>query len=107
MSKIKSATINMIKNNYLRSTTFKILLGGLIVVGIIYAYYIISITFNIVARRSLENRAQLYSSSISQLELTYFSNLNKINKDYAVENGFVDSNNNIFAIRSNSYVAIR
>ncbi len=107
MNKVKTITVDMIENNYRRRTLFKILMGGLIVLAITYIYLIGSITFNVLARKSLENTARLSSSNVSELELTYLSNLNKINKDYAFSMGFVDARNNIFATRSISHVAIR
>ena len=46
-------------------------------------------------------------SNISQLELTYLSNMNDVNKSLAMSRGFVDTNSNIFAVRSINHVAIR
>ncbi len=107
MSKVQSITNNIISSNYIRSVICKVLIGSLILVGVAYVYFIGSITFNVLARRSLENKIGMYNSNISKLELTYFSNLSKINKDYAISKGYVDSKHNIFAIRSKGYVAIR
>ncbi len=107
MSKVKTISADIIENNYFRRTLLKVIIGGFIIIAIIYAYFIGSITFNVLARRSLENTIQVSKSNIAQLELTYFSDLDKINKNYALANGFVDARNNIFAVRSTGYVAIR
>jgi len=107
MSKVKTITANIIENNYSRSLLFKILVVGLITLSIMYVYFIGSITFNVLARKSLENTVRTLSTNISQLELTYLNNLNEIDKNYAIAKGFVDAHNNIFATRSVNYVAIR
>lgn len=107
MSKVKTITIDIMENNYTRKTLFKILLSTLIVLSVMYVYFVGSITFNVLARKSLENTVRSLSSNISNLELTYLENLNKINKDYATSKGFIDAKNNIFATRTISHVAIR
>lgn len=107
MSKVKTMTIDIMENNYTRKTIFKVLLFGLIVLGIMYLYFIGSITFNVLARKSLETTVRTLGSNISELELTYLNNMNEIDKDYAMTKGFVDANNNIFATRNISQVAIR
>ncbi len=107
MTKVKSITNNIIKNNHTRAIIFKALIFSLILLAIAYVYIILSITFNVIARKSLENRIQIFSSNISKLELTYLSGMNKIDKNYVTSNGFVDISNNIFAIRSTNSVAIR
>ncbi len=107
MSKVKTISIDIIGDNHIRLILLRIIIGGIVIVGTVYAYFILSITFNILARRSLESTIQTSKSNIAQLELTYFSDLDKINKNYALANGFVNARNNIFATRSTNYVAIR
>jgi len=107
MSKVKTITVDIIENNYTRKILFKGLVLSLAVLGILYVYFIGSITFNVLARKSLENNIRVLSSNISQLELVYLNNLNQIDKDYSLEKGFVDAKNNIFAIRPINRVAIR
>ena len=86
---------------------FRVLVSSLITLSIVYIYIIGSITFNVVARKSLETTARNLGSNISELELTYLSNMNDVNKTKATSLGFVDANSNIFAIRSINHVAIR
>ncbi len=107
MTKVKTITIDIMGNNHLRKVIFKSLLAGLVILGIMYVYFIGSITFNVLARKSLLNTVRTLSTNISQLELTYLNNLNEIDKDYASTKGFVDAKNNIFATRFISQVAIR
>lgn len=49
----------------------------------------------------------LLGSHVSNLELTSLANTNKIDKNYALSKGFVDTHNNIFATRKAPSVAIR
>lgn len=107
MSKIKTITTNIIEDNQNRNLLFKVLIAGLITLSIMYVYFIGSITFNVLARKSLENTVRTLNSNISQLELAYLNNLNEIDKDYATSKGFIDARNNIFATRSINHVAIR
>ena len=107
MSKVKAITANIFENNYTRRILLRVLIGGLVFLFIIYTYFISSITFNVLARKSIQNEVQNLNNSISQLELTYLANLSEVNKEYAISKGFVDAHNNIFATRSTNQVAIR
>lgn len=108
MNNTKTIANDLVKNiQQMQVTIFRLLVGGIIILSIIYIYMIGSITFNVVARKSLENTTRILASNISQLELTYLTNMNDINKSRATSLGFVDTNINIFAIRSINHVAIR
>ena len=108
MSKVKAITTDIMENNYSRKFIFKLLVGGLIAISIMYVYFIGSITFNILARKSLENNVTNLTNNINQLEIKYLADLSEINKDYALSHGFVDAHDNIFAVRSTvNHVAIR
>jgi hypothetical protein len=107
MSKAKAITANIVENSYTRRVILRILVGSLILLSVVYVYIIGSITFNVLARKNLEVTARSLSSNISNLELTYLGNANKINKDFAISKGFVEANNNIFATRGPARVAIR
>jgi hypothetical protein len=107
MSKTKAIVNDISSDLYTRRMIFRFLIGSLLSLFVVYIYIIGSITFNVVARKSLENTAQALGSNISQLELTYLSNMNDVNKLRATSLGFVDANSNIFATRSITHVAIR
>jgi hypothetical protein len=107
MSKTKAIANEIVENSNTRRIIFRILLGSLLSLSVVYIYIIGSITFNVVARKSLETTARITSSNISQLELTYLSEINNINKDKATSLGFVDTKSNVFATRSITYVAMR
>jgi len=107
MTKAKAITNELSVNINFQRTLFRVLVGSLIALSVVYVYLIGSITFNIVARRSLENTAASLTNSVNQLNLTYLDNINKIDKEYAQSKGFVDVHQNIFASRNINHVAIR
>lgn len=107
MSKTKAIANDIAGNIQIQKTLFKILSGSLLLLSIIYIYIIGSITFNVVARRSLEAEVRTLGGSISNLELTYLSDMNDVNKTRAESLGFQDAKSNIFATRSITHVAIR
>ncbi len=107
MSKTKAITKDIVRNYNTQRIIFRFLLTGIISLSIIYVYIIGSITFNVVARKSLESTARTLGSNISEMELTYLNNMNEVSKGYAATLGFVDAKSNIFATRSITHVAMR
>ncbi len=107
MSKTKIITKEIVGNTYTQKVIFRVLIGSLVFLSIFYVYMIGSITFNVVARKSLENTAVILGSNISQLELNYLNNMNEINKSRALSLGYIETHSNIFATRSITHVAIR
>ncbi|HEY5587343.1 MAG TPA: hypothetical protein VIK86_00145 [Candidatus Paceibacterota bacterium] len=107
MIRAKKITNDIAQNTSTQKILFRILISGSVVLFAVYIYLIGSITFNVVARKSLENTKTELTSHVNQLELTYLSNVNKINKEYAISLGFVDVHQNIFASRNINNVAIR
>ena len=86
---------------------FRVLIIGSAMLFVVYIYLVGSITFNVIARKSLENTVVILTSQVNNLELTYLNNINKIDKEYALSNGFVEVHQNIFAARDINHVAIR
>jgi hypothetical protein len=107
MSKTKVIANDIANDTHTQRIIFKILVGSILSLCLVYIYMIGSITFNVVARKSLEKTAIELGSNISQLELTYLSNMNDVNKDRATSLGFVDTKSNIFAVRTITHVAMR
>lgn len=105
--KAKAITIDIKQNTDTQYMLFRVLVGALIILSIVYAYLIGSITFNILARKSLESTIRTVGSHVGELELTYLSKTNQIDKNFALSKGFVDIHQNIFATRVDSRVAIR
>jgi hypothetical protein len=107
MTKAKAITNEITQNMNTQKMLFRILMIGTVLLFMIYIYIIGSITFNIIARKSLESNFASLSSKVNQLELSYLSNVNNINKEYALSNGFIDMHQNIFVSRDINHVAIR
>lgn len=107
MTKVKVITNDIVKNRNTQRIIFNVLLSCLITLSVVYIYLIGSITFNVLARKSLEATVRTLGSEVSELELSYLNSTNKIDKGYAISLGFVDVKDNIFASRNTSRVAIR
>jgi hypothetical protein len=107
MTKAKAITNDIAQNINTQRVLFRIFLTCLVILFTVYIYLIGSITFNVIARKSLENTVSSLTSSVNQLDLDYLNSINKIDKEYALSNGFVDTHQNIFASRNINHVAIR
>lgn len=107
MNKAKTMTIEIVQNRDIQRVLLRVFISILIVLSISYVYLIGSITFNVLARKSLESEVRTLGSHVSELELTYLNNTNKIDKNFASSLGFVEAKNNIFTTRSIPSVAIR
>ena len=107
MTKAKEITNDIRENINTQRILFRILIVSSIILCAVYMYLIGSITFNIVARKSLETTIVTLTGHVNQLELTYLDNINKTDKEYAISKGFVDVKDNIFASRDINHVAIR
>ncbi len=107
MTKVRIITNEIIRNSDTQRVIFRVLIASIITLSIVYVYLIGSITFNVLARKSLETTVRTLGNNISTLELTYLNNTNKIDKSYASSLGFVDIHNNIFASRNITRVALK
>jgi glycerol-3-phosphate acyltransferase PlsY len=108
MNKAKAITNDIVQNAHTQRTIFRVLILSLILLSVVYTYLIGSITFNVLARKTLDTTAHELGSHVSELELSDMTLANKIDKNYAVSIGFVDVQKNIFATRDASVrVALR
>jgi len=107
MSNAKIITQNIVENNQTQLTIFRSLIVSLVLLSIVYIYLIGSITFNVLARKSLNATVNVLGNHVSELELTYLNSTSNINKNYAYSLGFVDIQKNIFATRETPRVAVR
>jgi len=107
MNKAKAITSSIANNRDTQHTLFRVFISALILLSIVYVYLIGSITFSVLARKTLEGTARTLGSHVSELELTYLSKTNNIDKNFALSKGFVDTHQNIFATRTIDRVAIR
>lgn len=90
-----------------RKIIFRVLLSMLIILSLLYVYFIGSTTFNILARRTLENSRREIGNNVSQTELQYLALSNSINAQFGKDIGFVDAKGTIFAQREDNRVALR
>lgn len=90
-----------------RKIIFRILLGAIIFLSLLYMYFIGSITFNILARKSLEITLQDLGNNLSHTEIEYMALSNKINSDFGKQNGFMEAHGVIFAEKDINRVALR
>ncbi len=107
MTRAKAITNDIVENINTQKILFRILISGSVLLFGIYIYLIGSITFNVIARKSLDNTAIALKSEVNQLELSYLKTVSGIDKEYAKSQGFVDTHQNIFASRNINHVAIR
>jgi hypothetical protein len=107
MSNVKNITHNIIEDTSIQRTLFRSLMVTLGLLSLTYLYLISSITFNVLARKTLDTTIRTLETSINASEIAYMGELNKIDKSYALSKGFVDVNQPIFAIRAADRVALR
>ena len=107
MTKAKAITTELSHNMNTQKMLFRIMIISLVVLFTAYVYLIGSITFNVIARKSLESTIANLTTEVNELEISYLDGLNNIDKDYALSKGFVDVRQNIFASRSINHVAMR
>ena len=108
MSTARAITNQITNDDYLRKQIFRVLLSILIILSLGYMYIIGSITFNVLARRSLSNSEIQKGNVVGQLELKYVALSNSINESYGTAHGFVEPSGMLFASRdTTSVVAMR
>lgn len=107
MTKAKEITIDIQENINTQKVLLRLLICLAVLLCGVYFYLIGSITFNIVARRSLENTIANLSSEVNNLDLAYLGKINEINKEYAINNGFVEVRQNLFVSKEVKSVAVR
>lgn len=108
MNKAKTITNTISNDANVQRTIFKSLVASIVLLSVFYIYFIGSITFNVLARKSVESNMREVGSRVSNLELSYLSLSNSIDKNFALSSGFVDATSPIFAARTDiSRVAVR
>jgi hypothetical protein len=107
MTKAKEITNDIRDNMNTQKIIFRVLIISSALLCALYMYLIGSITFNIIARKSLENTVATLTAKVNLLEISYLDNVNKADKSYAESKGFIDVSQNIFASRDVNHVAIR
>src|SRR5258708_38516778 len=80
--------IHIVNNNNLEGRLLNLMLVSLGALALAYVLILGNMVFNIVQRRNLEARAHMLSNEVSELELTYLSQSNKIDLSYGYAKGF-------------------
>ena len=106
-NKTKVIAQEVLEDNSIQKTIFKLIMGSLAILLLVYFYFVGSTVFNILAKKTLENNAQTLENEIGQLELSYLEKTREINKDFAFSQGFTDARDSIFASRTITQVAVR
>jgi hypothetical protein len=107
MTKAKAITNDIVENINTQKILFRILIASSILLFGVYIYLVGSIIFNVIARKSLDKTVIVLKSEVNQLELSYLKTVSSIDKEYAKTQGFVDTQQNIFASRNINHVAVR
>lgn len=107
MTKAKAITNDIAENINTQKILFRILISGSVLLFCVYIYLVGAITFNVIARKSLDNTVIGLNSEVNKLELTYLKTVAGIDKEYAISQGFVENHQSIFASRNINHVAIR
>ncbi len=79
-----------------------IVLGGLSLLGLFaagYVYFVGKIVFDVVGRRTAEASSERLASSISSLQVRYFSEIRSLDIAEAAAHGLYESQHAIYAVR--------
>jgi|SRR3989338_2081725 len=107
MRTIAQTQTMIIQDSDTQKTIFRVLVCALIILSLCYVYFIGSITFNVLARKSLEINKREVANRVGGLELEYLALASSINAKFGQEIGFVDAKETIFARRIQDRVALR
>ena len=97
---------NIINNNNLDRKVLFCLVSVFAVLVVSYVYFIGSIVFNILERKTVEADVRSLKSNVGQMELQYLSLNNSVDLAFAREKGYEEPKNLYFASRQ-SLVTIR
>lgn len=107
MTRAQAITKDISENINTQKVLLRILIGSIVILSLTYIYLIGTITFDVVARKSLENNLAIANTQVNKLDLQYLNKINEIDKSYATSNGFVEVGQNLFVSRDVNHVAIR
>ncbi len=100
-------TQNIAHDILLRRKIFKILTLSFVTLSMFYVYLIGSITFNVMARKSLEANSVTLSSRVGTMELEFISLTNSIDSSFGKEHGYTEAQGTIFVKKGGAPVALR
>ncbi len=97
ISNITEYGINILPKSNKKVFNFVVVLGLVLIA--LYLVFVASITFNIVARKSVENEIKREKTIIGMLELDYLNKTNNIDLAYATSHGYNAISSPIFSAR--------
>jgi hypothetical protein len=103
----KALTQHIVEDQGTRRQIFRVLISMLCVLSLAYVYFIGSITFNILARRTMESTMRENASRVNSLEVEYISLSNSIDVSSGLARGFVETRPTFATRTSLSTVAVR
>ena|SRR5258708_30822578 len=80
-------SIHIVNNNNLEGRLLNLILVSLGALALAYVLILGNMVFNIIQRRTLEAQAHMLSNEVSELELTYLSQSNKIDLSFGYAKG--------------------
>ena len=90
MTKMKNKISSFGEYRTLFARTTKYLFVGAGALFVCYIYFVGSITFSVIERKSLEESTRSLLSDISMQELRYLSEEKQLTKEFAYSSGFVE-----------------
>lgn len=102
----KKITQNIVNDEALRRRIFRVLCGSLLFLSLCYVYLVGSITFNIIARKTLESNINELNSEVGQLELQSIQLVNNIDVSFGKSMGYVEARDTLF-VNKDQAVALR
>ncbi|MFA5095244.1 MAG: hypothetical protein WC447_01090 [Candidatus Paceibacterota bacterium] len=83
-----ASNVNIIDNGNLNRRVLNVMLGTLFVIALLYFFFLASMVFNIVERKTLEGYALTLSNEVGNLEQEYLSLSQKVDLNLAYSLGF-------------------
>lgn len=92
--KVKTYTggISIIDNNNLEHRALNSIFLCLAILGLVYVVLLGNMVFNIVERKAYDKEARAISNEVSDLELSYLKEANKIDLNLSYSMGFKETN---------------
>ncbi len=93
---LNNRTVTIVEGN-VHKTAFLLVSAALLASFAMYLFFVGTTIFNIVERKNTDNDNRSLSSRVSELELSYLSESNKIDLNLAYSLGFKDATGATFA----------
>lgn len=94
---MKTKTLKLNMRN--QKTIFWALAGVIFVFILLYSYFVNASVLSVVERKNINQELSITSSRVAELESKYFSSINKITLNLALNSGFVETKTKIFITR--------